>query len=233
MSHPTVVHWSGGKDSALALHRLRRNPAYEPRALLTTLSEEHRRITMHGVSEDLLNRQAELLGLPLRKVYLPTNASMPIYNERMGKALAQLKAEGITHAAFGDIFLENLKAYREEQMNKVGLKALFPLWQQNTTKLIHEFLELGFKTILVCIKADLLGPHFAGKLIDKEFLSQLPSEVDPCGENGEFHTFVFDGPIFSEALPLQLGERVFRTYPSPPGPGDVGFWFVELLERCA
>lgn len=228
MSHATVLLWSGGKDSALALHRLRKNPAYEVRALLTTLSEEHRRITMHGVQESLLDRQAEEIGLPLRKVYLPAGASMSTYSKLMGEALSGLKAEGITHAAFGDIFLEDLKAYREEQMKKVGMQTVFPLWKENTTKLIKEFLELGFKTALVCIKAELLDQQFAGKVIDSNFLNELPALVDPCGENGEFHTFVFDGPVFKAPIPVEPGEQVYRTYPSPVGSGEVGFWFVEL-----
>jgi uncharacterized protein (TIGR00290 family) len=232
-------NWSGGKDSALALYHAQKNKHYSIERLLTNINGKHRRVSMHGVREELLELQAEAIGLPLQKIILPEEPSMQEYESRMKENLEKLKEEKFTHAFFGDIFLEDLKKYREEQLAKVGISCVFPLWKRDTVELMHEFIDLGFKTILVCIKAELLPQEFAGRIIDKEFLKDLPKNVDACGENGEFHTFVFDGPIFKKPVNIKNGEKVFREYKTPKDEKDncftkqpsstMGFWFCDLL----
>jgi uncharacterized protein (TIGR00290 family) len=196
---------------------------------------------MHGVQEVLMEQQAAAIGLPLQKLVLPDQPSMSDYEGYMMQTLQGLQEEEFSHALFGDIFLEDLKVYRETQLARVGFKAVFPLWKRDTTELLHEFIDLGFKTILVCIKAELLDQSFAGRVIDKDFIKDLPKDVDPCGENGEFHTFVFDGPIFQQPVLFDKGEVVFREYKAPKDsndncfskqpqrPSSMGFWFCDLL----
>lgn len=239
MAYQSIFNWSGGKDSALALHHILQDPQYAVKRLFTSVNSAHARVSMHGVREVLLEQQARNIGLPLQKLMLPEQPGMEDYNRLMSSTMEALRAEGFTHSIFGDIFLEDLKKYREEQLAKKGFMAHFPLWQRNTTELLHEFLDLGFKTILVCTKADLLDESFAGRLIDRDFLkdlASLPLYVDPCGENGEFHTFVFDGPIFKNPVDFKIGEKVYREYDAPkPADADapalppVGFWFCDLL----
>ncbi len=164
---------------------------------------------------------------------------MAEYESRMRETMEELQKEKFTHAFFGDIFLEDLKKYREEQLAKIGMTAVFPLWKRDTAELMHEFIDLGFKTILVCIKAGCLPKEFAGRIIDKKFLKDIPENVDACGENGEFHTFVFDGPIFKKPVEIKTGEKVFREYKAPKSkkdncfskepPSSMGFWFCDLL----
>jgi uncharacterized protein (TIGR00290 family) len=235
----SFFNWSGGKDSALALYHAQKNGQYSIDRLVTNINGKHRRISMHGVREELLELQAEAIGLPLQKIMLPEEPSMQEYESRMKENLEKLKEEEFTHAFFGDIFLEDLKKYREEQLAKVDITAVFPLWKRDTVELMHEFIDLGFKTILVCIRTDLLPYEFAGRIIDKEFLKDLPKNVDACGENGEFHTFVFDGPIFKNPVNIKTGEKVFREYKAPKAEKDncftkepvssMGFWFCDLL----
>lgn len=162
---------------------------------------------------------------------------MQEYELLMADAMNQLKSEGFTHSIFGDIFLEDLKKYREDKLQTAGFRAHFPIWKRDTRELIHEFIDLGFKTVLVCIKSDVLPKEFAGRIIDLDFLKDLPINVDPCGENGEFHTFVFDGPIFKNPIPIQVGDTVFKTYEAPKSsedtcdgssPKDIGFWFTDI-----
>jgi uncharacterized protein (TIGR00290 family) len=231
-------NWSGGKDSALALYHAQKNKDYSIEKLLTNINGKHRRISMHGVREELLELQAEAIGLPLQKIILPEQPSMREYEKQMKENMEGLKKEGFTHALFGDIFLEDLKKYREEQLAKVGIHAVFPLWKRDTKELLHEFIDLGFKTILVCTKAEVLPYEFAGRIIDKDFLKDLPTNVDACGENGEFHSFVFDGPIFKKPVDIKIGEKVFREYQAPKDEKDncftkpsssMGFWFCDLL----
>jgi uncharacterized protein (TIGR00290 family) len=232
-------NWSGGKDSALGLYHAQRDDQYSVDKLVTNINGKHRRISMHGVREELLELQAEAIGLPLQKIILPEEPSMQEYENRMKKKLEELKEEKFTHAFFGDIFLEDLKKYREEQLVKINMKSVFPLWKRNTVELLHEFIDLGFKTILVCTKAELLPYEFVGRIIDKYFLKDLPKNVDACGENGEFHTFVFDGPIFKKPVSVKIGEKVFREYKTPRDekdncftkspPFSMGFWFCDLL----
>lgn len=239
MTKKAIFNWSGGKDSALALHRVLQTGEYEVGKLLTSINTRHQRVSMHGVREKLLEQQANSIGIPLQKLLLPEQPDMRQYNGIMEKTVASLKKEGYTHSIFGDIFLEDLKKYREEQLCGQGIMAHFPIWKEDTRTLIRQFLELGFKTILVCIKSDLLDKDFAGRIIDEAFLRDLPENVDPCGENGEFHTFVFDGPIFRHPIPFDVGEKVYREYKSPEDDkkdsGEeshgktMGFWFCDLV----
>jgi uncharacterized protein (TIGR00290 family) len=234
-------NWSGGKDSALALYHVRRAKEFDVQRLLTTVNEEFQRISMHGVREELLERQAESLGIPLVKCRLPAAASMQIYDTRMMEVIAGFEADGIETAIFGDIFLEDLRAYREEKLAQSGIRAAFPLWQRNTRELIHEFVDLGFKAIIVCVNERRLDKSFAGRLIDREFINDFPDTADICGENGEYHSFVFDGPIFRQTIAFEVGETVYRNdtapqakdekdCPSSAQPGwDTAFWFTDLL----
>ncbi len=224
-----VFHWSGGKDSAIALYKVLQNDQFQVKKLLTTINQHHSRVTMHGVREELIQQQAELLGIPLKKLMLPENPSMETYEGLMESAMNELKSEGIAHAIYGDIFLEDLRKYREQQLHELGFETVFPIWKRDTKELLLEFIELGFKTILVSVKSECLDQSFAGRVIDRSFLDDLPGEVDPCGENGEFHTFVFDGPIFPSPVQFEVGETVYRSYPSPDGKDqEMGFWFCDL-----
>lgn len=236
-----TFYWSGGKDSALGLYHILRESEYHISNLLTTLSSSTARITMHGVRQDLLERQAASIGIPLEQVMLPENASMSVYNDVMQRAMASLKAQGITHAVFGDINLEDLRQYREQQLAQAGMQAVFPLWGRPTDELVREFIRLGFKAVVVSANARLLDASFTGRLLDEAFLQDLPAGVDLAGENGEFHTFVFDGPIFKEPVRYRLGEKVLHTYGVSADPDDTcfskdskltydtGFWFCDLL----
>lgn len=205
-----LFSWSGGKDSAFALHEIRKDPNYRIAALLTTVTEDYDRISMHGVRRVLLEAQAASLGLPLEVVLITKNASNEEYEASMGQTLAKYKAEGVTSVAFGDIFLEDLKAYREDKLAQMDLSGIFPIWKRDTTGLAQAFIQMGFKAITTCVDTQVLGEGFVGREIDQEFLSELPPSVDPCGENGEFHSFVYDGPIFKQPIGCKTGERVLR-----------------------
>ena len=226
---PAVFNWSGGKDSCLALHYVLKENLFDIRFLLTTVNETFNRVSMHGVRTSLLVKQAENLGIELIQVQLPEMVSMDIYETEMANQLNVLKNAGIKHSIFGDIFLEDLKLYRVQQLDKIGINAVFPLWKKDSLNLIKEFIEMGYKTVVVCAQSGL--ENFCGRVIDHSFLNDLPEGIDPCGENGEFHTFVFDGPIFSQPINFKLGEKVFKTYPNPSG-GDTpnGYWFIDLVE---
>lgn len=224
------MNWSGGKDSALALYYLKQLPAYEIVSLLTSVNTQYDRISMHGVRRTLLEKQAASLGFPLDILAVPGELSMEAYDRLMKSKMAAIQEKGITHAAFGDIFLEDLRTYREQKLNEVNIQAVFPLWKKDTRKLVRDFLELGFKTITVCVNARFLDESFVGRVIDEQFLNDLPSNVDPCGENGEFHTFVFDGPIFSHPIDFTVGERVKRTYESAENRSwNNAFWYCDLV----
>jgi uncharacterized protein (TIGR00290 family) len=211
--------WSGGKDSAMALHALRAARECRIAALLTTVTEEYDRISMHGVRRALLERQAESLGLPLHAVLIPPQCINATYEERMREALAKHFARGVRRVAFGDIFLEDLRAYRENNLAKIGMQALFPIWKCDTRELAREFVRQGFRAITVCVDPRVLDPSFAGRELDAAFFAELPPGVDSCGENGEFHTFVFDGPVFKTPIAFHIGEKVVRD----------GFYFCDLL----
>jgi uncharacterized protein (TIGR00290 family) len=211
--------WSGGKDSAMALHALRAAGDCRIVALLTTITDGYDRISMHGVRRTLLERQAESIGLPLHPVLIPPQCINVTYEERMKEALAQHFARGVRRVAFGDIFLEDLRTYRENNLARIGMQALFPIWKRDTRELAREFVRQGFRATAVCVDPRVLDPSFAGRELDASFFADLPTGVDPCGENGEFHTFVFDGPIFRKSIAFRLGEKVMRD----------GFCFCDLL----
>lgn len=230
------MNWSGGKDSALALYQAQQS-GLPIAALFTSINATHNRITMHGVRKELLEQQAAAIGLPLYTAALPLQPSMQDYNEIMERHVAQLKAAGFDTAIFGDIFLEDLKLYREAQLTSQGISCKFPLWQKDSTQLMQEFFSLGFKAIVVCVNGQHLDESFCGRLLDESFLADLPSGVDPCGENGEYHSFVFDGPIFETPVAFKKGGITTRTYPAPqsgddcfkekPEP-DYPFYFCDL-----
>jgi uncharacterized protein (TIGR00290 family) len=211
--------WSGGKDSAMALHALRAAHDCRITALLTTITEQYDRISMHGVRRALLERQAESLGLPLHAVLIPPQCVNETYEQRMKEALAKHFARGVRRVAFGDIFLEDLRAYRENNLAKIGMQALFPIWKRDTRELAREFVRQGFRAIAVCVDPRVLDASFAGRELDANFFADLPPGVDPCGENGEFHTFVFDGPVFKRPIAFRVGEKMLRD----------GFCFCDLL----
>ena len=209
-----VFNWSGGKDSALALYYVLQQNQFEVTSLLTTINSKYNRISMHGVRKELLHEQSNSIGIPVKEIVLPEMPSMSDYNNIMKKTMLELKESGVEYSIFGDIFLEDLKKYREEKLKEVGIKPLFPLWKRNTSELIREFIDLGFKTIVVCANSQ-LGTDFTGRVIDNDFLRDLPKGIDPCGENGEFHTFVFDGPIFKAPVKFEIGEKISRDFPVP------------------
>jgi uncharacterized protein (TIGR00290 family) len=211
--------WSGGKDSAMALHALRSAGDCRITTLLTTITEEYDRISMHGVRRVLLERQAESLGLPLHPVLIPPQCINAIYEQRMKEALEKHFAHGVRRVAFGDIFLEDLRLYRENNLAQVGMQALFPIWKRDTHELARDFVRLGFRAITVCVDPRVLDASFAGRELDASFFVDLPPGVDPCGENGEFHTYVYDGPIFKLPVACRVGEKVMRD----------GFCFCDLL----
>lgn len=233
----TYINWSSGKDCALCLYKVLQRQSHDVVRLLTTINAAHNRISMHGVHRDLLIAQSRALRIPLQTIELPEMPGMQEYELQMLNAVNELKDEGCTHALFGDIFLEDLRTWRENKLREAGIVADFPLWKIPTKELIEEFLNLGFRAIVVCVNAQYLDKSFCGREINRSFINDLPSNVDPCGENGEFHSFVFDGPIFREAIPLEKGEVVYRTYPAPKSnddcfketePEEVGFYFCDL-----
>jgi uncharacterized protein (TIGR00290 family) len=215
----SALSWSGGKDSALALHELRSRSGPPVRALITTVTADYGRISMHGVRRELLCRQARATGLPLVEVEIPAGCSNDLYEQRMGQALAEAPLDAAQTVAFGDLFLADIRAYREERLSRVGKQAVFPLWGRDTAVLAREFIAAGFRAILVCVDPRRLDPSFAGRQFDAELLADLPSDVDPCGENGEFHTFVYAGPVFTEPIACDVGDTVTRD----------GFVFCDLL----
>ena len=208
------LNWSSGKDAAFALYLLQQQKDFSVEKLVTSVNSETNRISMHGLRKELLLQQAESVGLPLNILSLPGNVSMSEYNEVMQKETDKLRSEGFTHSVFGDIFLEDLREYREQQLQKAGLQAVFPLWKKKTSELMNEFLDAGFKAITVSVNAKVLDKSFCGRIIDEAFLSELPENVDPAGENGEFHTFVFDGPNFSFPIGFRRDEIVEKLYES-------------------
>jgi len=213
--------WSGGKDSAMALHGMRQEKDVRVVALLTTVTSGYERISMHGVRRSLLVQQAQRLDLTLHEVRIPPQCVNLDYEEQMSQALLSMKRRGVCRVAFGDIFLQDLREYRERNLARVGMTAIFPIWKRDTRQLVQDFCAMGFRAIAVCIDSKALPREFAGRELDQEFFRDLPQGVDPCGENGEFHTFVYDGPIFSSAVAVEQGEVVERD----------GFYFCDLKEK--
>ena len=215
--------FSGGKDSALALHALQQSGAWRVETLITTVTDAYDRVSMHGVRRALVRAQAATIGIPLVEVVVPPESSNEIYERAMGEAFDRLYKDEIRRVAFGDIFLEDLREYRERQLAASGLECLFPIWRQPTAALARSFIRDGFEAIAVCINPAVLDASFAGRAFDARFLADLPEGVDPCGENGEFHTFVWDGPILPRPVPVARGEVVERD----------GFVFCDLLAADA
>jgi uncharacterized protein (TIGR00290 family) len=205
-----LVSWSGGKDSLLALDELLRSERYEVVALMTTVAAGYERISHHGVRRTLLHEQAATLGLPLEEIVVSPACTNAEYESKLAAALEPHRDDGVETVVFGDIFLEDLRAYRERHLAGLGMRGLYPLWQRDTAALVREFLARGYRTLTVCIDGRALDPSFAGREIDEAFLADLPPNVDPCGENGEFHTFVFDGPLFRAPVRFRRGEVVER-----------------------
>ncbi|HYN07773.1 MAG TPA: hypothetical protein VES67_10315 [Vicinamibacterales bacterium] len=205
-----LLSWSSGKDSAWTLHVLRQTPEIEVAALLTTFNSAVDRVAMHAVRRTLVDSQAKSAGLPLWSVPIPSPCPNEIYEERMREAMARAREEGFTHVAFGDLFLEDVRRYREERLSGTGLDPLFPLWNRPTTSLAREMLAAGLSAILTCVDPKQLDRRFAGRVYDASLLSELPQSVDPCGERGEFHTFCYSGPMFRDPIPIHTGEVVDR-----------------------
>jgi len=209
---PVALAWSGGKDSAMALATLRSDPGIDVVALVTTMTQEHDRISIHGVRRSVLEAQVAAVGIALVEVSIPAAASNAIYEQALASALAGLRRQrpSLRHLAFGDLFLADVRAYRERLLAGLDWEPLFPLWGSDTAQLGREFVKRGFRAILTCVDTTQLGAQYAGREFDSALLSALPDGVDPCGENGEFHTCVYAGPIFAQALRLRTGERVLR-----------------------
>jgi uncharacterized protein (TIGR00290 family) len=214
-----VMSWSSGKDSALALHEVRRKGEVEVVGLLTTVSTDYGRVSMHGVREVLLERQAESLGLPLWKVPIPAPCPNEVYEREMARVLAEVARLGVDRVVFGDLFLEDLRQYREAKLREVGMSCVFPLWMRDTTALAGEMLEVGLRATVTCIDPRKLDRSFAGRTFDADFLRGLPDGVDPCGEYGEFHSFAWAGPMFRQPIDVVVGEVVDRD----------GFVFADVL----
>ncbi len=239
----TYMNWSGGKDSALCLYKILQDKKYDVNYLLTSVNKQHNRISMHGVRTELLVQQATNIRIPLKLIELPEQPSMNEYENEMELKIREISSEGILHTIFGDIFLEDLRQYREDKISPLGIKALFPLWKIPTQTLIDDFIELGFKAIVVCVNEQFLDKSFCGRNIDHSFVNDLPDTVDVCGENGEFHSFVFDGPIFKKPVLFDKGEIVYREYSQPKDPDNdhgktldtkeenYGFYFCDLLSK--
>ena len=217
---PILISWSGGKDSSLALHEIKKTGEYEIAALITTVTSNYDRVSMHGLHTDLLEQQAKSLDIPLQKVFISKNASNDEYESAFNDVLLSRKKKGIDKVVFGDLFLEEIKKYRENLLGKIGMECVFPIWKRDTGKLAQEFIELDFKAKTICVDSEVLGEEFAGREYDYDFLKDLPEGIDPCGENGEFHTFVYDGPIFKKPIEHKLGEIVLR---------DKRFYYCDII----
>lgn len=216
---PTAVSWSGGKDSALALHALLMDPAIDVRAILTTVTDGYDRVSMHGVRTELVAAQADAIGIPLWTCHIPQRATNEQYERAMLGSFLTAEREGIRAVAFGDLFLADVRAYRERLLASSALRPIFPLWGKSTTHLSREFVQCGFKAVLVCVDPRQLDVSHCGSEYDARLLDSLPETADPCGENGEFHTFVYDAPMFTLPIAAQRGAVVERD----------GFVFCDLL----
>jgi uncharacterized protein (TIGR00290 family) len=239
MNYLTYFNWSGGKDSSLALYKVLAEKKLSIKYLLTSVNEAHQRISMHGVRIDLLKEQAKSIGIPLKVLSLPESPDMETYESKMSQIIAEMKTEGIQNTIFGDIFLEDLRKYREDKLKPLGLNVEFPLWKISTREIMDQFIQLGFKAKVVCVNEKFLDKSFCGRELDESFIQDLPADVDICGENGEYHSFVYDGPIFNHPIAIEKGEIVYRTYPKPKtnstsvcsNDKDFGFYFCDLILR--
>ena len=215
-----IVAWSGGKDSALALYEVLNSGSYEVLELLTTVTKDYDRISIHGVRRVLLEQQAKALRIPLEETFITKGASDTEYEGELLKTLNKHRYNGVFSVVFGDIFLEDVRKYRERILAKAGMNGIFPLWKKDPKDLAHTFINLGFKAIITSVDSNVLGKSFAGREYNEKFLSDLPANVDPCGENGEFHSFVYNGPIFRERVLFTKGESVLQ---------DNRFYYCDLL----
>jgi uncharacterized protein (TIGR00290 family) len=227
-----LLNWSSGKDAAMALYLA--NLSHIPiHGLLTTTNALSERVSMHGIRKALLERQAASVGLPLHLIELPDPCPMETYNSLMRAAMERYAHYEVKTAIFGDIFLDDLRKYREAKLQEAGFAGSFPLWGLNTTKLAKDIIQAGFKAVLVCVQANKLDPSFLGREFDMELLMDLPEDVDPCGENGEFHTFVYDGPVFKKAIKVKKGKVAFKSFRSKGDKGekpyDTDFIYLDLL----
>lgn len=204
------VGWSGGKDSILALYEILKMGKYEVVELLTTMTKDYDRISIHGVRRELLEQQARSLGFSLEKMFISKNASINEYENTLLKILTRLQTEQVSSMVFGDIFLKEVRSYREQLLSKVKMNCIFPIWNRDTREVAHTFIDNRFKAIITCADSNLLEKEFVGRIFDEQFLLDVPSTIDPCGENGEFHSFVFDGPIFHENIPFTKGKIELR-----------------------
>lgn len=220
MKEKVIFSWSGGKDSALALYELIKSDEYDIAALLTTVTKDYDRISMHGVRTALLERQAAALGIKLERALMSKGASIEENESKIGEILERCRAAGITVSGAGDIYLEDVRKYKDDNLARLGMRGVYPLWKRDSLKLASEFIRLGFKAVIVCVDSTLLDRSFVGRSFDESFLADLPGGVDPCGENGEFHSFVYDGPIFREKISLVKGDIVLR---------DNRYYFCDLL----
>ena len=220
MTKPLVVSWSGGKDSTLALNEILNNTDYEVHTLITTVTEGYDRISIHGVRNELLEKQVQSIGLPLHKVSIPKDSKNEQYESALKKVLLKFKNEGINEIVFGDIFLEDVKKYRDELLDRLDMKGVYPIWKKDSKQLASKFIELGFKAVTTCVDSQQIDKKFVGREYDSGFLNDLPGTADPCGENGEFHTFVYDGPLFNEKISFNKGEVVLR---------DNRFYYCDLI----
>lgn len=220
MKEKVIIAWSGGKDSAFALYEIQRTQKYEIVALLTIVTSDYDRISAHGVRRDLLEQQADALGLPLEKVFVRKSVSNAEYEEVLLKSLENYLKQGVCRMVFGDVFLQDIRRYREEVIGKVGMKTFFPLWGRDTCELANSFIDAGFKATITVVDSNVLRKEFVGRDFDKQFLRDLPKEVDPCGENGEFHTFVYNGPIFEKHVVFGRGKTILI---------DKRFWHCDLI----
>lgn len=229
--HKAYLNWSSGKDAAMALTAMQASGNYTVEKLLTTVNKTYERVTMHGLRMSLLQAQAKAIGIPLTTLQLSENPGMDEYNNQMLAKTKALANEGFTHSVFGDIFLEDLRTYREQMLQPTGIEPVFPLWKKNTTDLLKHFIATGFKAIVISCNAALLPKHFCGRMIDEQFINDLPNGIDPCGENGEFHTFCFAAPCFKYEVPFTKGEIVHKTYPAPNSSSNeiTGYWYCDLL----
>ena len=225
-----VLFWSAGKDSAMALHNLLNDKSFELVALVTTLNEKYKRISMHGIPEQLLDRQCEALGLPVIKMWVPNLPDNNSYEYFFLELCEDLKEKGVEFLAFGDIHLKDLRKYREDLVNRGGLKAYFPIWNISTLKLMNNFIANDFKAITCCINTSILSANWLGRELDTNFIADIPTEVDLCGENGEYHTFCYAGPIFKNSIPYQTGEIVFKPLKinQVKGGSETGFLFLDI-----
>ncbi len=232
---PAIMSWSGGKDSSYTLYKVLQEGIYDVKYLLSTINGNLKRLSMHGIKEELIQAQADSIGIPLIKVYV-YEANNAEYEKQMSEMLAKVNEEGINTVIFGDIFLEDLRKYREDKMSAVNMQCVFPIWKTDTTFLVNDFVEKGFKTVTCCINDGYLNENWCGKIIDNGFIKNLPTTVDACGENGEFHSFCYDGPIYKQPIKIEVKENIYKPleYDLKNHPtaikdvGTKGFWFADI-----